>query len=135
MCLRDILVSYAPEHQKEIEWLLSLRDFLYGARIKGTITQVRCVMLEELPFPVIVAVGGLKEGIVRNRNVLCTFNFGVLMAIVIDNVPTAMHHLTELECLLCIGAGGIVLSSHCVGDRQNMKSQLYGAKGCFWRTE
>jgi len=66
---------------------------------------------------------------------LCTFDLRILVTIMVDDVPTAMHHLTELEGLLGEGAGAIVLACDCMGYTENMKAERrsggWFGKGCI----
>ena len=86
-------------------------------------------MLEMLLLPVIVAICLLKELVIRNSDMLCTLNLGILVTIMIDDMAAAMHHLTKLECLLCKGAGTVVLARDCVGDTENVEAE--GLRGRF----
>jgi len=110
--------------------LLALSDLYNRPLIKGRVAEIRGIVLEEFLLPVIVAISLLKQIIVRDGDVLGALHFRVLVTIVVDNVPAAMHHLTELESLLCEGAGAVVLSFDRVANTENMETKR-GARRWF----
>jgi hypothetical protein len=60
---------------------------------------------------------------------LCTLYFRVLVTIMIDDMATAMHHLTEFKGLLCKGTGTVVVACDRMGDTENMKPKRRYQRG------
>jgi hypothetical protein len=124
MGLCHVRVPDTPEQQEKVAMLLPLPHLLNRAPVIGHITVVRRVVLEEFFLPVIVTVCLLKELIVRDGYMLSALNLGIRMTIVIYNVSTAMHHLSELQGLLCKCTGAIIFPCNRVRNGQNMEAEF-----------
>jgi len=122
-------VADAPKEEEEVHVLLALSDLYNRPLIKGRVAEIRGIVLEEFLLPVIVAISLLKQIIVRDGDVLGALHFRVLVTIVVNDMATTMHHLTELQSLLCECAGTIVFPCNGVWHTQNVESERWLRRG------